>query len=154
MKRRRFAEWLLARVLRDEAERDMVLGDLCEEHGRHGRLWYWRQIASIAAHAGLRPSAVRSVAVSGDGAMNTWIKDIRYAWRAMYKRPLVTLTIVTTLALGLGANATIFNLIDRMVLRPYPLPDPDRAVMITETGPGIDFKEGSVAPANFFDWRR
>lgn len=153
MTRHPFAEWLLARVLRDRAERDMVLGDLCEEQGRHGRGWYWRQIVSIAAHAAFRPSAVVPSGTSGERAMSSWITDIRYAWRSIYKRPLVAGTIVATLALGLGANAAIFNFIDRLVLRPYPLPDPDRAVMVSETGPGIDFKEESVSPANFADWR-
>ncbi|HEY3885982.1 MAG TPA: ABC transporter permease [Vicinamibacterales bacterium] len=133
----------------------MALGDLCEDEHAHGRLWYWRQVASIAGHAVLRPPAITAgTAASGDGTMSTWWKDVRYAWRSIYKRPLVTGTIVMTLALGLGANASIFNFIDRMVLRPYPLPDPDRAMFVAETGPGIDYREASVSPANFFDWRR
>jgi len=41
------------------------------------------------------------------------LRDIRYAWRSLSKRPLLTLTVALTLALGLGANAAIFNLIDR-----------------------------------------
>ena len=153
MKRHRLADWLLARVLRDENESDMVLGDLAEECERHGWTWYWRQTASIATHAVARPRRARAADRRGDNIMHGMLNEIRYAWRSLYKRPLVTLTIVTTLALGLGANAAIFNFIDRMVLRPYPLPDPDRAVMVSETGPGIDFKEESVSPANFFDWR-
>jgi putative ABC transport system permease protein len=153
VKAHRLAEWLLARVLRDQAERDMVLGDLTEESRRHSGAWYWRQTVSIAAHALARPRR-RTAARRGDNIMHGMLNEIRYAWRSLYKRPIVTLTIVTTLALGLGANAAIFNFIDRLVLRPYPLPDPDRAVMVTETGPGIDFKQESVAPANFFDWRK
>src|SRR5262249_27460982 len=91
---------------------------------------------------------------SGDLFMKIWLKDVRYAWRALFKRPALTLTVAATLGLGLGANAAIFNLIDRLVLRPYPLEDPDRVVLVAETGPRIDFKGESVSPANFIDWRR
>ena len=70
--------------------------------------------------------------------MSTWIKDVRYASRSLAKRPLLTATVALTLALGLGANAAIFNLIDRLVLRPFPALDPDNVVMIEETGPGLD----------------
>ena len=81
------------------------------------------------------------------------LKDIQYAWRALFKRPLLTLTVMMTLALGLGANAAIFNLIDRLVLRPYPLDDPDTVVLLSESGPNLDYKKESVSPANFLDWR-
>ncbi len=81
------------------------------------------------------------------------MKDVRYAWRALFKRPLLTLTVTATLALGLGANAAIFNLIDRLVLRPYPLADPDSVVLLAETGPHLEFKKEAVSPANFLDWR-
>ncbi len=80
-------------------------------------------------------------------------KELRYSCRALFKRPLLTLTVTTTLALGLGANAAIFNLIDRLVLRPYPLEDPDSVVVLAETAPNLEFKKESVSPANFFDWR-
>jgi putative ABC transport system permease protein len=85
--------------------------------------------------------------------MRIFLKDVRYAWRALFKRPMLTGTVTLTLALGLGANAAIFNLVDRMVLRPYPLVDPDRTVMLTETGPGLDYRKESVSLANFLDWR-
>jgi putative ABC transport system permease protein len=148
------AEWLLSIFLRNDSEREMVLGDLHEEVHRRGRLWYWRQALSIAAHAcGRRLLAGDDPRRSGDSFMYTLIKDLRYAWRALFKRPALTLTVAATLGLGLGANAAIFNLIDRLVLRPYPLKDPDRAVLFSETGPRLQYKEESVSPANFLDWR-
>jgi putative ABC transport system permease protein len=81
------------------------------------------------------------------------LKEIQYGCRALVKRPLLTLTVIVTLALGLGANAAIFNLIDRLVLRPYPLDDPDSVVLLSETGPGLEFTKESVSPANFYDVR-
>jgi len=149
----RFADWLLARALKNDAERDMVLGDLREELPRRGRVWYVRQAIGIAAHALLRPlSAPAEPAPSGDFFMRIMITDVRYAWRSLMKRPLLTLTVAGTLALGLGANAAIFNLIDRLVLRPYPLEDPDRVLLFAETGAG-QYKKDSVSPRDFYDWR-
>jgi putative ABC transport system permease protein len=148
------AAWLLARALKNGAEREMVLGDLEEELPRRGRLWYLREALSISAHASTRAFTGRERRPRGDALMYSLMKDVRYAWRALFKRPALTLTVAATLGLGLGANAAIFNLIDRLVLRPYPLDDPDHAVFIAETGPRLEFKGESVSPANFFDWRR
>src|SRR6185312_12237210 len=50
-------------------------------------------------------------------------------------------------------NAAVFNMIDVLVLHPYPLPGVDRMVLLAETGPGIEYHKGSVSPANFLDWR-
>jgi putative ABC transport system permease protein len=148
------AERLLKVALRSDSERDMVLGDLHEEFAARGAGWYWRQALAISVHSIARPgSSLGDAKHTGDSIMSTAIKDVRYAWRALFKRPLLTLTVTATLALGLGANAAIFNLIDRMVFRPYPLIDPDRAVLLAETGPRLEFKKESVSLANFLDWR-
>ena len=85
--------------------------------------------------------------------MRIFLNDVKYAWRALLKRPLLTATVAMTLALGLGANAAIFNLIDRLVLRPFPAIDPDNVVMIAETGPRLSYRRETTSPANFLDWR-
>jgi len=148
------ATWVLEHALRSEAEREMVLGDLHEDFARYGSAWYWRQALSIAVHARTRSApATGAPRMSGDKLMSTLMKDVRYAWRALFKRPLLTLTVATTLAVGLGANAAIFNLIDRLILRPYPLDDPDAVVLLAETSPRLQERKEAVSPANFFDWR-
>ncbi len=150
----RFAEWLLGLALRNADEREMILGDLHEQASHHGTAWCWREAMAIAAHAAARHTGILDhTQTSGDFFMKTWFKDVRYAWRGLHKRPLLTLVVGGTLALGLGANAAIFNLVDRMVLRPYPLVDPDRAVLLAETGPRLEFRREAVSPANFLDWR-
>ena len=118
------ARWILTLAVHNRDEREMILGDLEEERGARGAAWCCRQAVAIAAHAALRrsPAPVRS-SRSGDAFMSTLLKDIRYGWRGLRKRPLVTVTVGVTLALGLGANAAIFNLIDRLVLRPFPFAD-------------------------------
>ncbi len=157
----RLVECLLALVIRDRDRRDMVLGDLHEEFldrtrtRRAARLWYARSAAAIALHLLTRrdPPAAQPV-LSGDSLMRTLMLDLRYGARSLRKRPAITAVIALTLALGLGANAAVFNLIDMLVLRPLPLPDVDRIVLLAETGPQIEFREESVAPATFLDWRQ
>ena len=150
----RLADWLLSLALRRDSEREMVIGDLREQQRRRGGLWYWCQAINISAHAVIRPfRASGEPRRRGDFFMRIFFKDVKYAGRSLAKRPLLTATVALTLALGLGANAAIFNLIDRLVLRPFPFADPDRVVMLAETGRGLDFRKESVSPANFLDWR-
>jgi len=79
---------------------------------------------------------------------------VRRAFRSLFKRPVVTLSVVLTLALGLGANAAIFGIIDALVLRPFPMPDVDRLVMPVETVPNQVYRRETVAAADYLDWRR
>jgi putative ABC transport system permease protein len=145
----------LHRALTNPDERDMVLGDLHEQLATHGRRGYWRQAIAISAHALVRRNQSHGTPrPSGDFFMRIFLKDVKYAWRALFKRPLLTATVAATLALGLGANAAIFNVIDRLVLRPFPFADPDHTVMLSETGPRLDFRKEAVSPANFLDWRK
>ena len=154
MKPPALASWLVGRALSRAEEREMVLGDLEEQLPSRGRAWYWGESLSIVAHALSRRAAPADAPRRrGDFFMTILLKDIRYSWRSMVRRPLLTATIALTLALGLGANAAIFNLIDRLVLRPYAFADADRIVMLAETGADLDYKKEAVSPANFLDWR-
>src|SRR5687767_13362421 len=79
---------------------------------------------------------------------------LRIAARTLLQRPGLTLLVVVTLALGLGANAAIFGIIDALVLRPFPAAETEGLVMLTETAPGENYRQESVAPADFLDWKR
>src|SRR5262249_51957857 len=60
---------------------------------------------------------------------------MKYALRTLFKTPFVTIVAVASLALGLGATAAIFSLFNQLLLRPLPVPEPDRLVNLSSPGP-------------------
>ena len=58
------------------------------------------------------------------------MRDLRYAVRLLAKAPVFTVTAVATLALCIGANTAIYTVVDRVLLRPLPYPEPDRLAMV------------------------
>src|SRR5207253_9670725 len=64
-----------------------------------------------------------------------------FALRTLFKAPFVTIVAIVSLALGIGANAAIFSLFNQILLRPLPVPQPDRLVNLGAPGP----KPGSTS---------
>jgi len=83
--------------------------------------------------------------------MDELIKDLRFGLRLLKKNPVFTAVAVLTLALSIGANAAIFDVVNGVLLKPLPYKDPDRIVRVFENHPR--FPRFPISPANFLDYR-
>ena len=84
--------------------------------------------------------------------METFLRDLTYSLRTFRQSPSFTIAAVAALALGIGANTAIFSVVNAVLLKPVPFPDPDRLVMFMNTSP-----QGSgpaASPAKFQHWRQ
>src|SRR5580693_7734809 len=67
--------------------------------------------------------------------MISWVNDLRYSWRLLSRSPAFTAVAILSMALGIGANTTIFKMMNAFVLRLLPAPDPQRLVFVERTSP-------------------
>src|SRR5512132_910340 len=86
--------------------------------------------------------------------MHTLWADLRYALRQLRRSPTFTVAAIACLALGIGANTSIFTVIHAVLVRPLPYPEPDRLVMLWESNATYHSERNSVAPGNYLDWRK
>ena len=86
---------------------------------------------------------------------NIW-QDLKYGFRVLRKNPGFAIGAIVVLALGIGANAAIFSVVNAVLLRPLPYSDPGRIAMVYHVPPQKSFpgmKIFAVSPANYLDWK-
>jgi len=149
---------LMAR-LRALRQRDHVIDDIDEELRSHLEME-----AEANRERGMTPeearlsaaksfgnvNSIRDLAyeVRGGGFMETVWQDLRYSARMLLKHRAFTIIAVLTLSLGIGANTSIFTIVNAVLLRPFPYRAPEELVIVGEGVP-----RGSVSYPNFADWR-
>ena len=83
--------------------------------------------------------------------MGTTLQDLRYALRTLRWNRGFAIVAIMTLALGIGATSAIFSVVDAVLLRPLPYPEPDRLVVVWGSHPQIGLEVASLP--DFIDWR-
>ncbi|WP_051670243.1 ABC transporter permease [Bryobacter aggregatus] len=75
------------------------------------------------------------------------------SFRRMRRAPLFTAVTLLTLAIGIGANTAIFSILNTVLIRPLPYPQPDALVGVFQTAPGVQIEELNASPATYFTYR-
>jgi len=154
-----WVSWLLRLILPEE-EREFVLGDLAE---RPRGSWAREVLGALS----LRVSHVSSLprrapkGTHGDPTKHSKAEtmlhdlflDLRFAIRTMLRNPAFTVVALSTMALGIGANTAMFSIVNGVILKPLPYPEPDRIVLLAERNLPRGWESFSVAPLNFWDWQ-
>lgn len=81
-------------------------------------------------------------------------RDMAYATRMLMKNPGFTAVAVLTLALGIGANTTVFSVVEALLNFPLPMDDPNRIALIFSENPAVDLTQSPASVDDFLDWRR
>ncbi|HVE79211.1 MAG TPA: ABC transporter permease, partial [Gemmatimonadaceae bacterium] len=150
----------LLEALLPESDREPFVGDLVEEFhearlpalgASRARRWFWCETA--VALAALRPVRPPTPAPRpGDSRVRSLASDLRHAVRLLGRAPAFTALCVLTLALGIGATAAIFSVVNPVLLRALPYPAPERLVMVWERD--ADGGRSNTGFATFLDITR
>ena len=154
----------LASFWRNMLNKDKVEQELTEELEAHLEM-----LAEARIRQGLSPEEARRVARMEMGGveqvkervregrvgylLETIWQDLRYGARTLRKQPAFTLIAVVTLALGIGANTTIFSAINSLLLKPLPFPEAGRLVLVWQSQANDPENRNIVSAPNFRDWQ-
>ena len=83
--------------------------------------------------------------------MNRWAQDIRFAVRSLAKQPWFTLAAVLSLAIGIGANTSIFSVANALLFRPLSYDSPERLVILWNRSPGLGITQDWFSTGQYFD---
>ncbi len=86
--------------------------------------------------------------------MTSFLQDAKLAARSLAIRPFLSGLIVAMLALGIAGNTAVFSVVDALLLRPLPFPEPERLVYLDETAPHWGLEFVYITYPDFFAWRR
>jgi putative ABC transport system permease protein len=81
-------------------------------------------------------------------------RDIRYAVRIMCRAPLFTATVVLTVAIAIAANATIFTIVNAVMIRSLPYAEPNRIMQVAEKNDKLNLPTFGASVLNFLSWRK
>jgi predicted permease len=94
------------------------------------------------------------MAESASNVLDSLLRDFRYGIRTLARTPGFSLIAIVVMALGIGATAALFTVVHSVLLKPLPLPDVDRLVMVSEADTKLKFTDNSVAGGTFHSWEQ
>lgn len=150
--------------LRLMATRDRLSDELAEELDTHLELLTDRYVRAGMPPADARRAARRQLGnttrvredvywMNGIGWLEAAAHDIRAALRSLRTHPGFTAMVLTAMAIGIGANVSMFSLVSALLLRPLPYPEPGRLVHIWETHRSDVTSRPDTSYPTFLDWR-
>src|SRR5271155_757803 len=136
--------------------------ELAEEIGSHLQMAARDREARGESPAEARVAALRELGNAGviqDVTRDQWswtwlenlLQDLRYGARMLMKNPGLTLVIVLSLAIGIGANTAIFSVTSALLLKPLPYPHADRLALLWLRSPGIGIPQDWPSPGQYHD---
>ncbi len=140
-------QWWLLKKKRAELERELRSDLELEEEEQRERGLSPEEAARAARRAFGNPTLIREQTreVWGWGGCERLLQDLRYAFRQLRRSPAFAVTVIGTLALGIGAAAAMFTIVDHVLLRPVSYQDPSRLVALSES-------DGQGAKAYLAPW--
>lgn len=136
------------------------------EKGLGGKVSAWVGAVWDAVSVGLRLRLRGGSRFAADGretknAGLTWgggemiealVREVRLTFRGLLRRPLFTLTVLLSLAVGIGANASVFTLVDGLLIKPLPYEEPEELITLWEENTVRGWNGVNVSPLNARDW--
>jgi len=111
------------------------------------------RVAALKAFGGVEQAKERSRDARGVRWMEDLWQDLRYGARMLVKNPAFSITAISILAIGIGANTAIFSVVYAVILRPLPYAESERLAMIKEDWPAKGIPDYGVSMPDFLEWR-
>src|SRR5262245_45471158 len=147
----------LFRRKRLERELDMELRyhleSLEAEHRSRGLSAHEARIAARRDFGGLPQVQEAYRDQRGIPMLESLFRDVRFSLRSIRRTPAVTLAVIATLAIGIGANTAIFSVVNGIMLKPLPYPDPERLITLSHSALGMNVADVASAPFLYFTER-
>src|SRR5438552_15693940 len=90
---------------------------------------------------------------SGSAFMRSFRSQVRQVLRRLSRAPIFTVATLITLGAGVGASTAVFSVVEGVLLKPLPYPQPERLVGVWHTAPAINIKDLNASPSTYFIYR-